>query len=173
MDTSNNQDFKVIDLERSQHPEDMELAKQATEVMEALIEKLKPIFRYISAPIPLLQRSEEAEQCDHPNMNMMSPNNNSYRAVELITITPPGEVLFLHEQGWFFVGLLCSVRRHPKHYHLRQDDNTAVWKLVPFQVLVAAIEKALRQAEEKRQEHLASIQQRREQLKQILEILNN
>ena len=155
MDTSNNQnfqDFKVIDLEKSQHSEDRELAVKAEEVVKVLIEKLKPVLRYIATPVPFIQ--------------------GDYRAIALGEMGEAGRggTLFLLENGHFIVGELDSSCKDPNHYQFRSSGSD-LWKLIPLGVLIASLEKALREAEEKREQHLQAVKERREKLDEILQIL--
>lgn len=155
MDTSNSQnfqDFRVIDLERSQHSEDRELAVKAEEVVKVLIEKLKPVLRYIATPVPFIQ--------------------GDYRAITLGEIGEAGRggTLFLCENGHFIIGELDSFSKDPDHYQFRSSGSDQ-WKLIPLGVLIASLEKALREAEEKREQHLQAVKERREKLDEILQIL--
>jgi len=175
MDTSSN--FRAIILEKSQHPEDRELAVKAEEVVKEIIEKLKPILRYVSEPIPFVGSIEK--ECENPNFTIVNVYQSNSRGVRIMEIealytelyTAVGEILFLTERGDFFSVTRCKVTRHKEHYHLKRNAVEAPWKLVPFGELIASLEIVLRYAEEKREQHLQSIRERREKLDEILEIL--
>jgi len=182
MDTSNSsssKDFRVYDLQKSWSAADSELAEKVQKVMATLIEKLKPVLRYLTVPVPVLDFDVE-ENCNRPNLHIVNPYSG-HRAIELFEIEGirqgTVEMLFLREDGKFFTAIRCPFHPHQMHYHGRriQQDNifisASTWELAPFEKLIASLNGVLRQAEEKRQQHLQSIRERREKLDEILEII--
>lgn len=178
MDTSNS--FRVFDLKRSQFPEDLELAIKARGVVIALIEKLKPLLRHIAVPVPVVDYGPE--NCSKPNFHIGNPYGSD-RAIKLFEVesVDPGleEMLFLSENGGFFTAWHCRSSQPQKdHYHMTrcqakiERSYWESWELAPFDKLIASLDKAFRQGEEKQQQYLQGIKERREMMDEILEIIH-
>lgn len=174
MDTSNN---RMIDLETSQFVEDRELAKEVTTVVATLIEKLKPILRYIAAPVPVVKEWSDRD-CRNLNFHYVNPYSSGYRAVmfpkdilvpELKSCVQYYVKLFLDQNGQFFTAKVCQWSRQ-EHYHLQRSEGDE-WKYIILEELMQILQQTLLQTEEKREQHLQDIRDRREKLDKILEIL--
>ncbi len=176
MDTSNS--FRVYDLKRSQFSEDLELVTKAREIMVALVTKLKPLLRHIAVPVPVVDYGPD--ECSKPNFHVVNPYG-SYRAIKLFEIEGVDQgledTLFLDEGGGFFTAWQCrSSQPQKNHYHNQDKDvftsREESWELAPFDKLIASLNEAFRQGEEKRQQYLQGIKERREMMDEILKIIH-
>ena len=175
MDTSNNQDFRIIDLLTSQHPEDHELANRAIEVIGKLIEELKPVLRYIVAPVPVVDECTDAD-CLMPNFRRyMNVYGAGHRAIIFLPSIQLFDALFIDQNGSFFTANKCSNVSANFHYHprlKRAEREPSAWQYVYFGLLLNFLRVALKAAEQKKEEHLESIRVRREKLDKIMKIIN-
>lgn len=170
MDTSNSTEpFTLAHLMYSVHDEDRKVATKAIEAIEAVLDELQPVLRYLCGPVAIIDRDQT--DCDKGHG---SPGpRRSHRAVIVIDAVNCGMgvpwTLFLHEDGRFFLSLKC--RNYPDHFHVvRYGSDVETWGQVDFVEMMEALKKLLASAEAKREKHLESIRKRTAMLDAIVAI---
>jgi len=174
MDTSiSSKDFRVADLMRSEWDEEKELAVNARRVIETLVDRLKPILKYVA----ILREFGDITEAMCQNYRF-TPNFQVHpkRVLHLLEGTEEATLylhLFLSEEGKFFIATKCSRHRAPEHYHVFEAKGRGLltWEAFSFQQLLTSLQEALQKATEKRETHLESIRERRKILDEMLEVL--
>lgn len=181
MDTSNNLkdfSFSIVQLRVSGLPGDGELADKAIQVIEGIVQQLKPILRYITVPtLPIIAgKPNQFVFCEKivPN-HYLFKDAKRRRAIEIgknpNKNTFSRSVLYLGENGKFFEAEECFYApSNSRHFH-DIEDITACWITYPVDFMINQLQAALHEAMEKRENHLASIAERSAKLDQIMEIL--
>ena len=166
MDTSNSiLNVKVYDLKYSDKPEDREQATDYERLLGLIIAKLKPILRYVCAPVTF------------DNL-LSSPTYRCLRIGEYSDRLFPAktDVLFLSETGAFFYGYSNADTRHKDLQILGQGkrepseivrDGDDSWINMPFADLLERLKAALDEAERKRRGHLEALAARNAFLNRI------
>ena len=179
MDTSNSDqtkeksvlNVKVYDLMNSPDSEDHKIAGTCMRVIEEIMEKIKPILRYICT------------QMDFYNLSLV-------RCLEIgnFDVHEKKYTLFLTEDKNFFVACkigggddklrIVDMRmvmqgmghecNHPEDIVMQGD---IIWIHMPFSELIANLKTALDRAQQKRQEHLDNLKKRSDLLDKILETI--
>ena len=163
MDTSISVEGKSYEgLMTSGFAEEKELAEKMAKVVDEIVTEIKPVLKYVSQPIPLL---EDDQHCPSrvPRLDT--------RGVEIDRIRESGSgitrCIFLGEDGKFFTSKLCS----GGHYQGQSGNMHYSWQLVPLEKLIEGLQKIFQAATQKREHHLASIRERSEKLDTVLAIL--
>lgn len=176
-------EFYPYDLFMSADPEEGRQAQQTGKIIFGIVAELRPILKYIAVPLPILDRYC-FDGCAYPDSrhgNVGDLYTGRVRGVKLLEVwarRPDQEkFLFLQENGDFFVALLCSDRTKPEHYHeVVKDDHPGyvpiTWSCAKFGDLIGAMKRVLTEATEKREQHLAALQQRSMVLDQLLAVIN-
>ena len=185
MDTSiSSVDFYPFELLMSDDPEEHALGMKAKKVVVGILEELRPILKYVVAPLAVLPEGYALDGCGYskkkrcPN-NIGDPYYSQLRGVKLCvvkTYRPDiSGVLFLGENGQLFTSVRCP-DPEPEHYHDQYDVTQSgmaadTWGRAKFGELIAALKQMLADATCKRETHLASIRERSEKLDEMLAIL--
>lgn len=166
MDTSishENLDFAYRLLE-SGFEEEQQLGKKMQEVVAELVGQLKPILRYITAPIGLTDSPP-----DTCNGEMAGIGHAiSERATAFICFG--GKTLYLRDDGEFFLTADCT---NGVHEHVFRVYGTCAftWEVFPFEDFLSALQGRLQKALEQREQHLSSIRKRAEKLDEVIALL--
>ena len=176
-------DFCPDDLFISLNPDEVRQAQKCGEIVFGVGQELRPILKYIAVPLPVLRYGYYFDGCSYRHGHHYGSVSDLYhsciRGVKLLEVKAqlPGrkEFLFLGEDGDFFVSLLCSDGTKPDHYHgvvKSESGQIPMWSRAKFGWLIGALKRALTEATEKREQHLAAINQRTTVLDQLLAVLN-
>ncbi len=146
-------------------------AARATEVVAALVQRLKPVIGHIAVPFEWC-RDEHSELCDQSSPEKLVkeravgliPQRVRVRGVDVV------EELFLGEKGMFFVVRSCKTHSRG-HLAYAQGDGQATWEFFFFDGVIAALRDALARAEERREEYLAAVRKRRELLDEMFAVI--
>lgn len=164
MDTSISVEGKSYEgLMTSGFAEEKELAEKMAKVVEEIVAEIRPVLKYVSQPIPLLEETEH-------NPDRVARFDE--RGVEIYTVTfeSGDKCVFLGEDGKFFAAKACYTNGW-HHYHGRSGDMQYSWQLVPLEKLIEGLQKIFQAATQKREHHLASVRERSEKLDTVLAIL--
>lgn len=152
-----------LDLHNSQFSEERDLADKIKIVFEQLAENLKPILKYISTSYEIYASTTLD--------GFTRGCRNKVRAIEVCQ--HKGNYLLLREDGVFFLCVKTSIGE-PGKFRAENTSRVApytTWGKFPFEMALASLQRYLKTAQEKREKHLASIRERREDLDKILAIL--
>lgn len=173
-------DFYPYDLFRSTDPDEDRQARKAGQIIFGIVAELRPILKHIAVPLPVLQDDYRFDGCAHKDGrhgNVGDLYISRIRGVKLLEARAHWpdrkEFLFLQENGDFFISVLCSDGTKPDHYHdlVKDDGSIPIWSRAKFGSLIGALKRALTEAMEKREQHLAALQQRSMVLDQLLAVL--
>lgn len=169
MDTSNSMQFTVHNLEQSEHEEDNFLAARCCEVLEAILERIRPIAKYIVKPMKFLVVDEFTGQCGEPR---------TARCVELVKLITG--YIYMSEQGFLFSAQdinsdaekgVCRTDLPDGQFFGLMEKGDEGWKDVVFGDLLGAVQSMLANAEQLRQQHLDSVAERRKVLDCVMELV--
>ncbi|MBI2624640.1 hypothetical protein HYW67_04130 [Candidatus Parcubacteria bacterium] len=153
--------FRVHDLRHSDDPavRDHDGAARATEVVAALLHRLKPVLEHIAVPF-------EWYRDEHPVKERavgLVPQRvrNVTRGIDSL------EELFLGQNGKFFV-VEKTRPEHQARLCFTEDDGQPTWEFFFFDEVVSALRDALARAEKRRETSLIAIRKRRELLDEVL-----
>lgn len=174
-------DFYPYDLFMSTDPDEGRQAQKTGEIVFGITQELRPILKYISVPLPVLQGGLCCDGCtyDGRHGNVGDPYYSRIRGVKLLDARAHWqnrkEILFLQENGNFFISVLCSDESKPEHYHdlvkADRDGDLPMWSCTKFGALIEALKRVLTEATDKREQYLAAINQRTVVLDQLLAVL--
>ena len=175
-------DFYPCDLFMSADPDEYRQAQKTGQIVFGVVAELRPILKHIAVPLPVLPdyRFDGCSYQHGRHGNVGDLYASRIRGVKLLEARAhypnTKEFLFLAENGQFFVSSPCSDRTKPDHYHDLVEDEPGytpnTWSRVKFGCLIEALKRALTEATEKREQHLATLQQRSMVLDQLLAVLN-
>lgn len=139
--------FIPIKLKDSELDGDKELYQEVVETVETLVQRLKPILKYITPPIA-----------------------HSFRGVVIVEKfndgLDAGKLALSREGSWH---LIRNAREVPRRKGVA-EENPHVWKRVTFANLMEGLEKALERAAEKKRKHLEVVEERRDIVAQMREV---
>jgi len=174
MDTSNSDlNVKVYDLKSSLHPEDQETVKNYEQALKMIIEEIKPILRYICTVVYFNNLLNGVRCFEVGNFEAYYGNKFTLFLAENGKFFATREVkeaknkLQIVDMGNIMQGL--GYECIPKDI-VTQGDNLT-WIHMPFSELIANIKAVLDQAEQKRREHLETLEKRSRLLGKILETI--
>lgn len=181
MDTSNNLkdfSFSIVQLRVGGLPGDGELADKAIQIIEGIVQQLKPILRYITFPIPPTINGNPDQFALCANIvpgHYLIENTKRRRAIEIGKDSNKNissrSTLYLGENGEFFKAEECSYApSNQRHSHNIEDINNC-WITYPVGLIINKLQAALHEAMEKRENHLSSVAERSAKLDQIIAIL--
>lgn len=179
MDTSTSfsrsiREVSVLELKNSDLPEERELAGRITSLVQLAAAELKPILKYVTSPVALIENGQRGFSIQHTRALLL---HNSYGSTN--GHKTRGAVLFLGEDGNFFTALHSSVTG-PNNYDVKRGYSTceAVWEAFPAQIVLDRLIGAFKEAATKREEFLENIraytgrlEERRKQLLTLLALL--
>lgn len=174
MDTSINQgrqDFRIIDIVSRDLPGDIELAMKAKEAIYLLVQGVKPILRYVASPLSF--------NLDYSCEGLL-PRFKTERVIQLDLLSalgshtaspyPYAEFLFMDEKGYFFSAIQCH-EKGTAHFHVRKPVQELPMEDCLFGAVMGSLQKVVKAVKEKREQHLASINEHSEKLDEIIAIL--
>lgn len=149
-------------------PEEKVLIEKANTAVREIVSKLRPVLRYISEEV--LVSPDFDEPCkEHGVLADLPVRVKGLRAVEVFELEPePRKVLFLSEDGTFFVASLCMSTRRRHFHELWREGERWTWQLVPFGALLEGLQSKLQAAVDRREKHLASIREHSDMLDRVL-----
>ena len=152
MDTSNSAQT-INYLYSTMHREDELLANKFWEAVKSIVKDLMPVLKYITAP------------------RFISRKNGGYGyTCHCIKIgrNRLGTDIYIDKFG----GTFDTETGGDKEYLLSIYNDANLLRDLPFEELVASLQKVLHEAKEKREQHLASINERVKKIDEIMAILN-
>ena len=173
-------DFYPYDLFMSADPDEGKQAQMTGKIVFGITQELRPILKHIAVPLPVLQgyRFDGCSDQDSRYGNVGDLYTCRIRGVKLLAVRaqyPDREdFLFLQENGDFFIAPLCADGRKPEHFHSlykSEPGETPMWARAKFGWLIGALKRVLAEAIEKRDQHLAALNQRYAVLDQLLAVL--
>ena len=172
--------FTVRELLESGHEEDAQVARKCADVVTEILADLKPVLKYLVAPITLASVSRES--CPHYGGNGPVPSaSNRPKAITMPNFTLGMSQLFLAEDGTFFIAAICDAGAGTAaHYHDSVSSKVVAfyggkcvftWESFFFQAVLHALRDILADAKQKREQHLATITSRLAMLDRIVEVI--
>ena len=171
-------DFYPYDLFMSSDPEEGRQAKKTAEIVYGIVAELRPILKHIAVPLPVLHNLN-FEGCGYKDVNGGNVNDDVYycrvRGVKLLEVRAhwPNrkEFLFLGEGGEFFIATLCPSMTEHYHVMVKDDGSIPIWSQAKLGWLIGALKRVLKEAAEKREQHLEALNRRGMVLDQLIAVL--
>ncbi len=176
-------DFRVIDLVRSEFPEDFGNALRALEVVQGFCQNLAPILKYATPEVLVIPAGTSRGSCyEASTLRGITKTVRAARLLNVYAGGEEGEKLFLTRDKKFFVARECR-HHNPEgvHYHevranVVMDTAEGVqflntWELAPFGELVEALNQLTADTVEKQRRHLLTTERRDAMMAELMSVI--
>ncbi|MDP3800390.1 MAG: hypothetical protein Q8Q90_03135 [bacterium] len=150
-------DRSINELNRSSFLEDMQIGADAIFAVEEWVKSMKPLLKYVTGP------SNVYHDC----------RGSSAKVVFVAQVRGCQHHLYLDEAGSFVSTLLCSCKQVSCTHYRTMVDYGCFPVDISVSFLFAKLNEIMKQAEEKKEKHLALVREAREKLDKIMEVIRS
>ncbi len=171
MDSSNSLSCTIRSLEQSEHEEDNDLAAECMAVIKEILAKLRPILKYVVSPARFTVAYQGEQGEDLTARCAILIDCSSY----CMLLSEPGAIFNAGRKADGQYSLTATDRNKGRQaiFHELQNNGDDRWKNESFEKMVEVLQELLTRAQQKREQHLASVSSAKEKLTQILAVVKS